>query len=91
MSLKYEPASVPQVLTIVEQQTLAPKVYIFKMKRRKNSRRFRGFRASVTQLRIMKISVPERTESPLGAATSGTESPLNAAIREVAERDQASA
>ena len=47
-----------RVLTIVEQQTLSPKVYIFKMKRRKNSRRFRGYRASVTQLRIMKISVP---------------------------------
>lgn len=47
-----------KVLTIVEQQTLSPKVYIFKMRRRKNSRRFRGYRASVTQLRIMKISAP---------------------------------
>jgi ribosomal protein L21 len=38
--------------------TQAPKVYIFKMRRRKNSKRLRGFRASVTSLRIRAITAP---------------------------------
>jgi len=36
----------------------APKVYIFKKRRRKNSRRLRGFRAAVTSLRIRSITPP---------------------------------
>jgi large subunit ribosomal protein L21 len=46
------------VTAVIEQQTLAPKVFIFKKRRRKNSRRLRGFRAAVTSLRIRSISVP---------------------------------
>jgi len=47
-----------KVHTIVEQQTRGPKVIIFRMRRRKNSRRLKGFRAAVTQLRIMSIVAP---------------------------------
>jgi large subunit ribosomal protein L21 len=47
-----------RVRTIVEQQTRGPKVIIFRMRRRKNSRKLNGFRAAVTQLRIMSIVAP---------------------------------
>lgn len=47
---------VHQVTVAVEEQTLDKKVIAFKMRRRKNSRRLRGFRRSVTILRVMDIA-----------------------------------
>ena len=44
------------VKVIVAQQTLAPKGFIFNMKRRKNMKRMKGFRASVTSCRVVQIN-----------------------------------
>ncbi len=45
-----------KVYATVEEQTLAAKVLIFKKKRRKNYRRFKGHRQPVTTLRILDVS-----------------------------------
>jgi len=44
-----------KILALVEEQTLAEKVIIFKKRRRKHYKRHRGFRAQVTTLRIKQI------------------------------------
>lgn len=56
------------VEAVVEQQTRAPKVFIYKKRRRKNSQRFKGFRAAVTSLRI---KVPQ--SEPSSDAMTGTD------------------
>lgn len=48
-----------KVLAAVEEKTLDRKLTIFKMRRRKNSKRKRGFRRSVTVLRIQDIILGE--------------------------------
>jgi large subunit ribosomal protein L21 len=47
------------VTAVVEEQTLADKVIIFKKKRRKNYRRRTAHRQSVTVLRITSVNVPD--------------------------------
>ena len=47
------------VTAVVEEQTLADKVIVFKKKRRKNYRRRTAHRQSVTTLRIMSVNVPD--------------------------------
>lgn len=43
----------------VEEITKDKKVYIFKMRRRKNSKRLRGFRRSVVVARIQQIVIDD--------------------------------
>ena len=43
----------------VEEMAKDKKVHIFKMRRRKNSKRLRGYRRQVTILRVVDIIVPE--------------------------------
>ena len=47
------------VTAVVEEQTLADKVMVFKKKRRKNYRRRTAHRQSVTTLRITSVNVPD--------------------------------
>jgi len=47
------------VTAVVEEQTLADKVIVFKKKRRKNYRRRTAHRQSVTTLRITSLHVPD--------------------------------
>jgi large subunit ribosomal protein L21 len=47
------------VTAVVEEQTLADKVIVFKKRRRKNYRRRTAHRQSVTTLRITSITVPD--------------------------------
>lgn len=44
-----------RVVALVEQQTKAEKIIVFKKKRRKNYRRTKGFRPSITVLRIEEV------------------------------------
>ena len=52
----------------VEEQGYGPKVIIFKKRRRKGYRRWRGYRARLTMLRINSIELPEKLEKGLAAA-----------------------
>jgi large subunit ribosomal protein L21 len=45
------------VTAVVEAQTLAKKIRVFKMKRRKHYRRTRGHRTQQTQVRVTSINV----------------------------------
>lgn len=48
-----------KVTAVVEAKTKAPKVIVFKKKRRKGYRRWNGHRQDVTSLRILDVVVPE--------------------------------
>lgn len=47
------------VTAVIEEQTLADKVIVFKKRRRKNYRRRTAHRQSVTTLRITSVNVPD--------------------------------
>ena len=49
----------------VEEQALADKVIVFKKKRRKGYRRWRGYRSRLTVLRVLAIDLPEGLEAQL--------------------------
>ena len=53
------------VLATVEEQALADKVIVFKKKRRKGYRRWRGHRAALTVLRINDIQLPPGLQDTL--------------------------
>ena len=60
----------------VEEQALADKVIVFKKKRRKGYRRWKGYRARLTVLRVSSITCPEldaleRGDEPPGAEVGG--------------------
>ena len=60
----------------VEEQALADKVIVFKKKRRKGYRRWKGHRAPLTVLRVASIGCPEldaieRGEEPPGSEAGG--------------------
>ena len=50
---------------IIEEQALATKVIVFKKKRRKGFRRWKGFRASLTVVRIGAIKLPPDLEDQI--------------------------
>ena len=51
----------------VEEQGAGEKVIVFKKRRRKGYRRWRGHRARLTLLRVSRIELPERLEQALRA------------------------
>jgi large subunit ribosomal protein L21 len=59
------------VLATVEEQAFADKVIVFKKKRRKGYRRWKGHRQRLTLLRINAIELPDVLEAQL-AATAGS-------------------
>ena len=56
------------VTATVEEQGYAKKVIVFKKKRRKGYRRWRGYRARLTMLRIKDILLPESLEQSLSGS-----------------------
>lgn len=50
------------VVATVEEQGNGPKVIVFKKKRRKGYRRWRGYRARLTLLRVLSIELPADIE-----------------------------
>ena len=54
----------------VEEQGYGQKVIVFKKRRRKGFRRWRGYRARLTLLRIGRIELPDRIESALKDGTT---------------------
>ena len=59
------------VLATVEEQAFADKIIVFKKKRRKGYRRWKGHRQRLTLLRINAIELPEVLEAQLAAADQG--------------------
>ena len=56
------------VTATVEEQGYGPKVIVFKKKRRKGYRRWRGYRPRLTLLRVNSVDLPSTLEAELDAA-----------------------
>ena len=59
------------VVAKVEEQALADKQIIFKKKKRKGYRRWKGHRQPLTLLRILSINLPPPLEGQLDSARNG--------------------
>lgn len=59
------------VEAIIEEQALANKVIVFKKKRRKGYRRWKGYRAALSVVRIGAIRLPPELEVQISPPTSG--------------------